>query len=279
MFCALFLTTSSMFGQNVGISTTGAVPDASAALDISFTNKGLLLPRLALSGTNVAAPVAAPATSLLVYNTATVGGANAVSPGFYYWNGTLWIRLSTGVFVDTDDQQISLSNDTLFLEDGGFVELASDTFNWRIIGNQGTNSSTHFLGTKDSVALTFRIFNIDKMRLEGNGTLSMLNNGSSVFVGEGSGKNDDLSNNHNVFIGFQVGNSNTTGSNNVAVGSNALFSNTVGSGNLAYGDSAVFTNTTSNDLLGIGNSTLINNTNGTKNLACTSSSNFELFRV
>ena len=30
---------------------------------------------------------------MLVYNTATVGD---VTPGFYYWDGTQWVRLATG---------------------------------------------------------------------------------------------------------------------------------------------------------------------------------------
>ena len=35
--------------QNVGINTTGAIPDPSAALDIDYANKGLLIPRVALT--------------------------------------------------------------------------------------------------------------------------------------------------------------------------------------------------------------------------------------
>lgn len=108
--------------QNVGINTTGGVPNASAALDIDFTNKGLLVPRVALTATNAAAPITAPATSLLVYNTATVAGANAVSPGFYYWDGTIWQRLASGG-VDTDDQTLSINEDSLFIADGNFVLL------------------------------------------------------------------------------------------------------------------------------------------------------------
>ena len=74
--------------KNVGIGTEN--PDASALLDLnvndaSFTTKlGLLIPRVALTATNVAAPITGPANSLLVYNTATAGLApNNVVPGFY----------------------------------------------------------------------------------------------------------------------------------------------------------------------------------------------------
>lgn len=81
--------------NNVGIGTT--TPNASAALDVTATDKGLLLPRVALSSTTVAAPVTSPATGLLVYNTATAGTApNNVIPGFYYWNGTKWVQVGAG---------------------------------------------------------------------------------------------------------------------------------------------------------------------------------------
>ena len=37
--------------QNIGINATGATPNTSAGLDIDFTNKGLLIPRIALTST------------------------------------------------------------------------------------------------------------------------------------------------------------------------------------------------------------------------------------
>lgn len=82
-----------VFSQNIGINATGAAPAASAGLDVDFNNKGLLVPRVALTATNAAGPIAAPTTSLLVYNTATAGAApNNVYPGYYYWNGAAWVR-------------------------------------------------------------------------------------------------------------------------------------------------------------------------------------------
>jgi hypothetical protein len=44
-------------------------------MDITATDKGLLIPRVALTARNAAGPITAPATSLLVYNTATSGVA------------------------------------------------------------------------------------------------------------------------------------------------------------------------------------------------------------
>ncbi|PJC62897.1 MAG: hypothetical protein CO022_02110, partial [Flavobacteriales bacterium CG_4_9_14_0_2_um_filter_32_27] len=69
--CPFLIYNLHLQAQNIGINATGAAPAASAGLDVNFTNKGLLVPRVALTATNAAGPIAAPATSLLVYNTAT----------------------------------------------------------------------------------------------------------------------------------------------------------------------------------------------------------------
>ena len=95
----LFLSTTALIeitAQNVGINSDGSLPNASAMLDIKSANKGLLIPRVALTGTNDITTISSPATSLLVYNTATAGsGGTAVAPGFYYWNGSGWASLSS----------------------------------------------------------------------------------------------------------------------------------------------------------------------------------------
>jgi hypothetical protein len=76
-FLAAVLLTATTSAQ-VGIGTTN--PDASAALDITSTTKGLLMPRM----TNAQRlAISTPATGLMIYQTdATVG--------FYYYNGASW---------------------------------------------------------------------------------------------------------------------------------------------------------------------------------------------
>ncbi len=142
LFCILSFKTG--FAQNVGISTTaGFVPDASAGLDISYTNKGLLVPRVALTATNAAGPITSPATSLLVYNTATAGTSpNNVTPGYYYWNGTAWTGLST---------------------------TSGSGAGWLTTGNAGTVYPTNFLGTTDLKSLRFRTNNTQAMLIDSAG--------------------------------------------------------------------------------------------------------------
>lgn len=85
------LSFSALFSQ-VGIGTTS--PDASAALEISSTNKGFLPPRIALLSTIDVTTIASPATGLLIYNT-TVSGTfpNNVIKGYYFYNGSKWMPL------------------------------------------------------------------------------------------------------------------------------------------------------------------------------------------
>ncbi|WP_151086826.1 hypothetical protein [Hymenobacter baengnokdamensis] len=82
---ALLLTPVITFAQGVGIGTTA--PDASAALEIASSSKGVLLPRVASANS-----ITSPAPGLLVYQT------NAPA-GFYYNAGTNaapnWQQLAT----------------------------------------------------------------------------------------------------------------------------------------------------------------------------------------
>ena len=80
--------------QNIGISSNGQTPDASAMLDIVSASKGLLIPRVALVSQTDAVTIPNPATSLLIYNSIGAG----LSPAGYYYNiGTPaapnWVRL------------------------------------------------------------------------------------------------------------------------------------------------------------------------------------------
>jgi len=137
------LLSAGLQAQSVGIGT--ATPHPSARLHISDNARGLLIPNVALTATNVAAPVTSPAPSLLVYNTATAGaGATAVTPGFYYWDGSRWVRLM----------------------DGG----AGGGNAWLLTGNAGTNPAANFLGTTDAQPLCIRVNNQETFRFNPPGT-------------------------------------------------------------------------------------------------------------
>jgi len=107
----LVLFPLAIFSQ-VGIGTTS--PNASAILDVDATNKGVLVPRVAIANLNTAAPVTAPVESLLVYNTTVATGV-----GFHYWDGAKWTPLAGAAGLDTD---------------------------WTVVGNDMHNANTGFVG-------------------------------------------------------------------------------------------------------------------------------------
>jgi len=132
------------YAQNVGINNSGATPNISALLDIDAApanDKGILIPRIGLTQTSSNAPIGAGvATSLLVYNTASL---NDVTPGYYYWDSTKWVRL-----------------------------LGSNNA-WLLLGNAGTTAGTNFLGTTDAQSLVFKTNNTEWMRLLTTGNLGV----------------------------------------------------------------------------------------------------------
>jgi hypothetical protein len=88
------LLNSEFLNAQVGIGTVA--PNASAALDVTATNKGFLPPRVALTSTADASTITSPATGLLVFNTATAGASpNIVTPGYYFFNGTNWVPVNS----------------------------------------------------------------------------------------------------------------------------------------------------------------------------------------
>ncbi|MCX7769421.1 MAG: hypothetical protein N2110_10455, partial [Flavobacteriales bacterium] len=139
---ALVVTSGKSWAQGVGINTDGSAPDASALLDVKSTDKGILVPRLPLVNVNNPNPVSSPATGLLVYNTnaSVVGGSGT---GFYYWNGSQWVRLD-------------ISNG-----------------DWRLVGNAGTNPANNFLGTTDNVDLVIRTNNNERIRVAAGGNVGI----------------------------------------------------------------------------------------------------------
>lgn len=89
------LSISSLKAQ-VGIGTT--LPDPSAQLDVVATDRGVLIPRVSLTGINDTKTISdGNITSLLVYNTTQ---NTDISPGFYYWNGTQWHQLGSDALID-----------------------------------------------------------------------------------------------------------------------------------------------------------------------------------
>ncbi len=266
------------FSQNVGINNDGTAPHTSAMLDVKNPNKGFLAPRVELTGTGDVATIPSAATSLLVFNTSIAGTSpNNVTPGYYYWSGAAWLRLST----------------------------ASPS--WLLTGNANTVDGTNFIGTTDNVPFNIRVFNQKAGRISasseetffgyfsggnntsttssGFGYLALASNttgafntavgdrtlqlnvtgGSNTAVGHQALRNNIGS--ENTGIGTFTLTENTTGTNNTASGRGALTANTTGTNNTANGHSALISNITGTNNTASGSGALQFNTTGSNNTA------------
>ena len=96
-----FFILFSVFNSHAQVGIGTDTPNTSARLDVSATDKGFLPPRISLTSATDNSTILTPATGLLIYNTATAGTIpNNVSPGYYYWNGNSWVKISGGTILD-----------------------------------------------------------------------------------------------------------------------------------------------------------------------------------
>jgi hypothetical protein len=138
----LFLSIFQLFfvvmnSQSLAINTTGATAHPSSILDVSSINKGMLIPSINLTNVTDVTTIASPAVSLIVYNinASIVGGSGK---GFYYFNGSNWIKMIDGTTPLTG---------------------------WSVSGNGSTIAGTNFVGTTDPVDLVFKTNGAENMRI------------------------------------------------------------------------------------------------------------------
>lgn len=240
----LFCSIKNANSQNIGIGTTA--PNASAILDVTSNNKGILIPRLTKTEKNA---IVSPVKGLLVYQ------STPDSVGFHFYDGGKWNWILSSVNVDT--------------------------LTWRTTGNAGTNANINFVGTKDSRPLVFKISNLRAGIIDTSGTLAfgrgaLLNNpgnikstafGDSALFSNGIGATQSYHSTFNTAIGYNALKENTTGFSNTAAGYTALKANTIGQFNAAFGDLALGINTTGNYNTAVGSGSLSNTISGSLNTA------------
>ncbi|MCB0466127.1 MAG: hypothetical protein KDC78_10730 [Aequorivita sp.] len=265
LFIFLFMGCIFASTAQVGINTT--TPDASAILDITATDKGMLVPRMT-EAQKLA--IGTPATSLLIYQT------DGTTPGFYYYNGTSWVSLTAiGVEKIDDLTDGKATTNSLFLgENVGATETTGIRKNTSIgiislqsvttgIENTALGYSALRQNTigSDNTAIGINTLNTNQSGNEntaiGRNTLfANLSGGYNTAIG-GSALYNNTTGGYNSAIGFQSLNHNTTGTNNSTLGSSSLINNTTGSDNVAIGKNALSYNTISNNTVAIGTNALL----------------------
>lgn len=133
-------TQSKKFGANPTNIATSAV------LEVESTDKGILFPRIALTSTIDVSTIPSPAMALTVFNTASAGTApNSVTPGYYYWNGSKWVKMAIEtpfaktVYVDAltpvtatifDENNPPANHDASLSADDDNLYIGSDGSTW-----------------------------------------------------------------------------------------------------------------------------------------------------
>ena len=140
------------FAQNLAINTTGVSGNASSMLDVSSTNKGVLIPRLSLGSATDGATITSPATSLMVYNT-NASMTNGLGIGFYFNSGTSGSPAWTKLTGATDDW--------ILRGNTGITEPAVPA----TYGTSTIGTTENYLGTTDAKDIVFGTNNIERMRL------------------------------------------------------------------------------------------------------------------
>ncbi|MBC7915908.1 MAG: hypothetical protein H7Y07_17500 [Pyrinomonadaceae bacterium] len=134
------------YAQNVGINSTGAAPAASAGLDVDFTNKGLLIPRMTSAQRTA---ISSPAIGLLVYQT-------GAGEGFYYNGAGGWTLLASnsawGLTGNTGTNPTSNAIGTVDAFSLAFKTSNAERMRITSSGNVGIGTST-FLGSNSEKLL------------------------------------------------------------------------------------------------------------------------------
>jgi hypothetical protein len=230
-----------MSAQSVGIGTN--TPNVSAALDITSTTKGFLIPRMTFVQ-RIA--LVSPATGLQVYQ---IDGTK----GFYYFDGTIWSLLSTtgGGWSLTGNTDINGSGNFIGTTDlkpfvgkanGEQVFRFAPNSNNTTIGYQASHADysggtySHIIGYKAGYTNSGSFAHLDGYQAGFNNT-----GNSNQFIGYNTGYTNNAGSN-NLFIGSACGYSNTTGSNNEFFGYQAGYKNTINNENQFFGHQAGFNN-------------------------------------
>ncbi len=225
------LTIVNTEAQNIGINTN--TPHASAALDITSTNSGVLIPRL--TGQQRLS-IALPANGLLVYDSS--------SNSFWYRDSAAWQELlpATKAWKLTGNSGTDTSIHFIGTSDAQPLVFKVNNTRSGIIDHYYDNTSFGY------------------QSLPFDGSLANTAIGSHALF-------SNITGSHNTAIGGSTLYSNTTGEQNSATGLQALKSNTTGSYNTANGRAALYYNTTGKNNTAIGYSALQANITGYSNVA------------
>lgn len=139
-------------------NSTAINSDAMLELKTQTNTKGLLLPKVGLTATNISSPLPSHFEGMIVYNTTTssTSSLTAVTPGIYYNDGTAWYKMDANLpsFGDIKYANISSDHEGWYLLDGRQLSSLSSNaqLNATNLGLSGIlpNTADTFLKSKDT---------------------------------------------------------------------------------------------------------------------------------
>jgi len=168
---AAVLFTATTYAQ-VGINTE--TPDASAALDITSTTGGLLVPRMTETQRDV---ISSPATGLMIYQ---IDG----TVGFYYYNGSSWEGYYSKDEVDTliANLQSQIDSSAPVAPYSPTIGTAADdyltnvTVSFTVPNNDGGSQVTSYTATSSPGGYTATV------NQEGSGTITFTDLPPNIYT-------------------------------------------------------------------------------------------------
>jgi len=149
---AAFLCQSARSLAQVKIGNNPTTINADAVLETESTNKGFLLPRIALTATNAASPLSAHTAGMAVYNTATAGTSPFnVSPGIYFNNGSGWVKLDSVASGLTD---ITLTTPSAMTNTGNYWDYKLQTVAGDVFSEYSTATGKYTAARSGTYILT-----------------------------------------------------------------------------------------------------------------------------
>lgn len=134
----VFLFISGAVSAQLKVGSNPSQINKSSILELESSRQGLLLPRI--PGTNLtAAPLNAAPDGMIIYVTD--------SASLFIRKNGLWQRMS--------------------------VDSVANSNNWHTNGNNGLDSTKHFIGTADQQALIFKTDNTERLRLTAGGSIKV----------------------------------------------------------------------------------------------------------
>lgn len=261
--------------QGVAINTNGSSADVSAMLDVSSTDRGMLIPRMTKAQRDAFVNLS---TGLLIYQTNN-------TPGFYFYDGSSWVVVGLESISINDLSDGKTGGNSIFLGSGAGtnddgsdnenVGVGQDAFAANTSGEHNNAFGFHSL-KNNTTGSNNTAYGHMSLYENTTGNKSTAIGSFALFTQTGNASDDNL---NNVAVGYEAlytnnPTSSTNGRYNVAIGNLSLKANITRDNNAAHGYASLYYNTTGGNNTASGVSALYGNTMGSCNIGIGYQANF-----